>query len=436
MAFPEGRRQRSLGSSRTPLVLTRRSDQQEEHARRLGGATWDRSTRLPAGQIQTVPLTGPRVGSSGPALAPKRRRPLYRRPLLVIPLVLLLLAGSAAGYVAYRVQGSLGQVQSVSVAPPVVETTDEEFGETTFSIDTSPATDVLTERGLAPEGNDTGLLGDFQNGAGGITDLAAGAAALVNDSGASAPITVLLAGVDARPGAAIDVGVRADTIAIARIDPVGGACRVLSVPRDTRVELPGYGQSKVNHALLVGGLPYLQLVLEDTLDITIDHYGLIDFGAFAELVDHFGTITIDVDHALIDNDGRQVFAAGPQEMDGETALRYARFRAYDDGGDTTRVERQWQILRALGSEAERGDVVRDVNALFPALSDHIRTDLGVSELVDLAQAIDGRCTSADVETDQLDGNRVRQLDAILQQSVYFNVVTDAIVQERVRWLIG
>ena len=87
----------------------------------------------------------------------------------------------------------------------------------------------------------------------------------------------LLMGVDARPGEAIDIGVRPDSLSVAAYDSATNSCRLLSIQRDSRVELPGYGMSKINHALAVGGIPYEKLVVEQFLGIPIDHYALIDF---------------------------------------------------------------------------------------------------------------------------------------------------------------
>ena len=106
-------------------------------------------------------------------------------------------------------------------------------------------------------------------------------------------LTVLVMGVDARPGQPIDIQVRADALSVVHIDPETGICRMLSIPRDTRVMLPGYGYSKVNHALAIGGVPYQQLVVGQYLGIEIDHYGLIDFAGMAELVDAVGGVTVE-----------------------------------------------------------------------------------------------------------------------------------------------
>lgn len=415
------------------LLVVRSSQSQDMESRRLGGATWIRGSGIPAGQIASEALS---VVTPTPKRTPRRPRRWYSRPVPVALLVLLIVAGSLGGYALNRVTSAMGDVQHVSTPPPVVTTTDEELGAAEFTIDTQPALAALQESGVVPA-NDAGLLGQFQNGATDLGDLAGGAAAAAGISGGSRTArTILMLGVDARPGAAIDVGVRADTIMLVRLDPAAGTCRILSVPRDTQVSLPGYGLSKVNHALLVGGIPYQQLVVEQTLGITVDNYALLDFNAFRELVDTVGGIELNIPASLVHDDGQVAFAAGPQLMDGATALIYARFRSKADGGDQARVERQWTVLRALGEKVDRGDVVRDIDTLLPALSAHLRTDLSASDLAGLAESMDGRCTSQTIQTEQLDGNRIRQQDAILQQSVYFNVVSDATLRERVQWLLS
>src|SRR6478752_6849697 len=107
-------------------------------------------------------------------------------------------------------------------------------------------------------------------------------------------MTILLMGVDARPGEAIDAGVRPDALAVLRLDPATGSCKMLAIPRDSRVELPGYGLTKINHALAVGGIPYQELVVQNFLGISIDKYALIDFGGITELVNAVGGVPIQI----------------------------------------------------------------------------------------------------------------------------------------------
>jgi anionic cell wall polymer biosynthesis LytR-Cps2A-Psr (LCP) family protein len=122
-------------------------------------------------------------------------------------------------------------------------------------------------------------------------------------------------------------------------------------------------------------------------------------------------------------------------MDGAEALAYVRYRATPEG-DIGRVERQLDVLRGLASVVEGRDLVADINTLLPMISDHVRTNLDVSDMTELARSLQGRCTSASAETAVLAGTRVRMDDAILHYPVYFNVVTEATIEERVRELLA
>ena len=244
---------------------------------------------------------------------------------------------------------------------------------------------------------------------------AAAALAGISDS-STGPINLLVMGVDARPGSPIDVGVKADALMVLNIDPAAGACRMLSIPRDTRTELPGYGKSKINHALLVGGVPYQMLVVEELLGLSLDHYLLVDFAAFQQIVDVVGGVTVTVPTEITNDDGASLFEAGPQTIDGAQALAYSRYR-HDADGDVGRIRRQWAVLRGLGTSASSRDLARDIDNLLPAIEDHLRTGLSAEEMTSLAQDLDGRCTPDTVDTEVLEGSRQRMDDPILRQSV-------------------
>ncbi len=126
-------------------------------------------------------------------------------------------------------------------------------------------------------------------------------------------MTILVMGVDARPGSAIDIGVRPDALMVLRLDPATGTCNGLAIPRDSLAELPGYGETKINHALMLGGIPYEELVVELYTGIDIDHYALIDFTGFEDLVDAVGGVTITVP----DNLASPAVPAGTHTIDGE-----------------------------------------------------------------------------------------------------------------------
>jgi len=246
-------------------------------------------------------------------------------------------------------------------------------------------------------------------------------------------ITILVMGVDARPGEAIDIGVRPDSLMVLRLDPETGSCRTLAIPRDTRTELPGYGQSKINHALAVGGIPYQEQVVENLLGLKIDHYVLIDFNGFQDLVDAVGGVQIDVtDPFTIDQD--IWFAAGSQTLDGKHALAYARWRGGSDG-DFGRINRQQQVLRALIRKGAGLDVVRSLNDLLPAVKSNIRTDLGATEMARIGIDYRKTCTDQSVDMLRLEGYDAWYDDPLLNLQLIYIVIDEAEISSKVRMFV-
>ena len=373
----------------------------------------------------------------------RRKKPLYRRPLVIVPAALLLIAVSAVAVVGYRMESLMSAVHAVSTPPPVVtdgtymEQDDPDMPSTPVTVDTAPAREALASVDGAGVQAETGFTSRLQRAVSNSSDLVGGAAVAAGIKGSEGrPLTLLFMGVDARPGAAIDIGVRPDVLMVVRLDPNDGACRILSVPRDTRVELPGYGKSKINHALMVGGIPYQIMVTEQLLDVEIDHYMLIDFVAFEHMVDAVGGVTVVLPETL-SKDGAVRFEEGTQHLDGAQALALARFRAPSSEGDLGRVERQWALLGGLADAVQGRDIVGDVNTMLPALEAHLRTDLTATDLTQIAKAYGKRCMSSNARSiDMVDGSRIRFHDPILNASLYYNVVTDATVEKRVDALLG
>ena len=128
-------------------------------------------------------------------------------------------------------------------------------------------------------------------------------------------MNILVMGVDAQPGEPIDIGVRPDSLMVVHLNPKTRSCHLLAIPRDTRTELPGFGLTKINHALAVGGIPYEQLVVSQLLGISIDHYVLVDFTGFKQLVDALSGITLTVTEGFTDDNG-VTFTPGSQDMNG------------------------------------------------------------------------------------------------------------------------
>jgi LCP family protein required for cell wall assembly len=312
-------------------------------------------------------------------------------------------------------------------------------GGAPLTFDTGPAQQALVDAGKidAPASDGGGgLLGSFKDTAGNVGDLARGAAvaAGVKDPSKDA-ITILVMGVDARPGSPIDIGVRADALMVLHVNPTTGSCRGLAIPRDTLTELPGYGQSKINHALMVGGILYEQLVVEKFLNLPIDHYALVDFSGFKDLVDAVGGVPVTVPKDITSGDA-VLFHAGKQTFDGDTALRYARYRGGSDL-DIGRIRRQQEVIRGLLEVAQGRNIAGDVTGLLPAVKDHIRTDLSADQLVAFADQYRTLCGDGKLQLDTLQGTfkYATTPDPLFKANLAYQYIDDAAVREKVAALV-
>lgn len=207
-------------------------------------------------------------------------------------------------------------------------------------------------------------------------------------------VTVLVMGVDARPGE--EVGrPRTDTMILLSVDPVAKTGSMLSVPRDLYVDVPGYGLERVNTAYPLGGAPLAIDTIQYNLGVRVDHYLIIDFNAFVTLVDEIGGIDIYVPVEIYDPTypdhyyGYDPFymPAGQQHMDGATALKYARTRHQDN--DWERARRQQAVILAIRDKIISLNMLPTLAPKAPTLQatlgDSVRTDMTLEEMLALAQ---------------------------------------------------
>lgn len=142
---------------------------------------------------------------------------------------------------------------------------------------------------------------------------------------------------------------RADTIMVLHLPESGGPV-LISIPRDSFVEIPGHGQNKVNAAYNLGGPALLVDTLEQSTGMRMDGYLEIGFGGFVDVVDIVGGVEMCLDEPVQDDITRLDLPAGCQELIGADALNYVRMRYSDPMGDLGRVERQREFLAALISD--------------------------------------------------------------------------------------
>jgi len=164
--------------------------------------------------------------------------------------------------------------------------------------------------------------------------------------------TYLLAGSDSRAdGAAWDSteGERSDTIMVLH-QPSSGPTALVSLPRDTLTEIPGHGNNKLNAAYSLGGPTLLVQSVEGLTGLSVDHYVETGMAGVLDVVDAVGGVELCLDYDVDDWRSRLEWEAGCHEVDGETALSFARMRYADPEGDIGRTDRQRQIVGAVVSE--------------------------------------------------------------------------------------
>jgi len=162
----------------------------------------------------------------------------------------------------------------------------------------------------------------------------------------------LLAGSDSRADGAIPDGTegqRTDTIMLLTV-PSNGTTSLVSLPRDTYVDIPGHGPGKLNASFSYGGAPLLVQTVEQLTGMKVDHYVEIGMGGVAHVVDAVGGVELCLDYDVDDPNSELVWTAGCHEADGATALAFARMRYSDPLGDIGRTQRQQQLISAVTRE--------------------------------------------------------------------------------------
>ncbi|WP_194174819.1 LCP family protein [Desulfofundulus thermobenzoicus] len=199
--------------------------------------------------------------------------------------------------------------------------------------------------------------------------------------------TVLLLGTDARPGEKVG---RTDTIIVANVDGDKKRISLLSIPRDTRVYIPGHGTDKINAAAVYGGPALTAETVSSLIGMPVQYYALARWEGFKKIVDVLGGVTIDVEKDMIhyDPEYRQYsinLRKGEQRLDGDKALQYVRFRS-DALGDIGRTERQLKFLKALAAEVMRPSTLLKIPRLVPEINNSLETNLGPRQMLAMAQA--------------------------------------------------
>ena len=197
------------------------------------------------------------------------------------------------------------------------------------------------------------------------------------------PFYMMLIGSDRRVGDD-SMGARSDTNIVVRVDPTQNLVTMVSIPRDTCIEIDGYGQNKFNAAYNYGGAAATIREASELCNIEISHYAEVNFEELVALVDAVGGVDVEVDERIDDPDaGSIVIEEGTQHLDGEAALVFARSRAYVDG-DFTRTANQRKLIMAI-VEKVLALPVTELPGVIQSASQCVTTDLSVNDILSLAQ---------------------------------------------------
>jgi polyisoprenyl-teichoic acid--peptidoglycan teichoic acid transferase len=178
-----------------------------------------------------------------------------------------------------------------------------------------------------------------------------------------------------------------DTMLLIRFNPENQKLSVLSIPRDTKVEIENHGTQKINAANILGGPALSAKVTSELLgNVAIDRYVRINVMGVGKLVDTLGGLNVYVPKDMKYTDNTQHLYVdlkqGQHHLNGDQVMQLLRFR-YDRLGDIGRIQRQQMVMRALMEQFVNASILGSLPQLLSLVQSHIDTNLNVEELMAL-----------------------------------------------------
>ncbi|RTR36409.1 LytR family transcriptional regulator [Robertmurraya yapensis] len=239
------------------------------------------------------------------------------------------------------------------------------------------------------------------------------------------PISVLLVGIDERDG---DAG-RTDSMMVLTINPELSSTKILSIPRDTRVKIVNDDMpkkayySKINHAYGAYRDASIETsidTVEHFLNIPIDYYIEVNMEGFKDIVDAVGGIDVDNPRSF-ELDGVYV-KKGPQHLNGEKALAYARMRKEDPRGDFGRQERQREVISKVIEKGVSLSSITNYNEILDALEKNIKTNLSLKEMINFQSNYKSAAST-------MDKMEIEGTGQTLDDNLWYYIVDDTTRQE-------
>ncbi|NDC82805.1 LytR family transcriptional regulator [bacterium] len=215
-------------------------------------------------------------------------------------------------------------------------------------------------------------------------------------------VNVLLMGIDNTK----DIQ-RSDTIMVLHLDADRHRIGVLSIPRDSRVNVPGVGLTKINHAYAYGGPPLLKSTVISFLGIPIDYYIKVNLGGVQELVDDLGGIDVNVSKNMyyVDQAGDLFInlKAGQQHLNGSKTVQFIRFR-HDGTSDIGRIQRQQLVAQSLADRMVDLGNKLDIPRVITKLGYEMETDMSGKEIAGFAVQFRDAIREKNVDTGTVPGD--------------------------------
>ena len=231
-------------------------------------------------------------------------------------------------------------------------------------------------------------------------------------------INILLLGGDSRKKDEIH---SADSLMIVSIDPATKKMKLLSILRDTYVNIPGYGEERISRAITMGGSSLAMKSAEELTGIPIQYYLYMDMQSFIRLIDSIGGIDLEVEKNMnyVDSNEDSMYEIhlkkGYQHLDGIQALQYVRFR-HDAMSDFARTERQRKFLKAVVIELLTRTKVTELPKLILFFEPYIETNISDDDMIKLGKL------GFEIDREGIDSIQLPPMELIQEKSVNGNAV--------------
>lgn len=232
------------------------------------------------------------------------------------------------------------------------------------------------------------------------------------------PFTVLLLGIDARPGSTKG---RSDAMIVATVRPEDHRISLVSIPRDAYVSIPGRKKDKITHAYAFGGAKLSIETVENFLDVPIDYYASINFQGFSDLIDQLGGVSLPITQDIVNKGASHekfTIKANKSLYTGDEALKYARYR---EDSDVSRGNRHQIVIKSMLDRMKKIKNISKISSYFAILGKNFKTNVPSEFATDIAK-------SFIVTSPTLDSYTLSITDSTIN-GIYYAKISDAEVQK-------